>query len=104
MDQIFQIDLESLDLQSRVQIVPFGREHFPEVPQGYLVAHGRCVKYGDPRVWRRSTECTRNQITRTLASTYVLCPCKLLIQYLGGPEYKSGSKGGEGQVACPMFK
>jgi hypothetical protein len=51
------------------------------------------VKYGDTGVRRRSTECTRRQITRTVASTYVLRPRKLLVQYFGGPEYKSGDQG-----------
>jgi hypothetical protein len=67
-------------------------------------AEKHIVKYGDTGVWRWSTECTRHQNTRTLASTYVLHPCKLLIQYFGGPEYKSGVKGGEGRVGCPTFK
>jgi hypothetical protein len=62
------------------------------------------VKYGDTGVQRRSTECTRRQITRTLASTYVLHPCELLVQYFRGPEYKSGVKGVEGRVGCPTFK
>jgi hypothetical protein len=51
------------------------------------------VKYGDTGVQRWSMECTRCQITRTLASTYVLHPCELLVQYFGGLEYKSGVKG-----------
>jgi hypothetical protein len=51
------------------------------------------VKYGDTGVRRRSTECTRRQITRTLVSTYVLRPRELLVQYFGGPEYKSGGQG-----------
>jgi hypothetical protein len=51
------------------------------------------VKYRDTGVRRRSTECTRHQITRTLASTYVLHPRELLVQYFGGPEYKSGGQG-----------
>jgi hypothetical protein len=49
-------------------------------------------------------ECTRHQITRTLASTYVLHPRELLVQYFGGPEYKSGVNGVEGRVGCPTFK
>jgi hypothetical protein len=62
------------------------------------------VKCRDTRVRRWSTECTRHQITRTLASTYVLRPRELLVQYFGGPEYKSRVKGVEGRVVCPTFK
>jgi Pol polyprotein, beta-barrel domain len=58
----------------------------------YSVGRGD-VKYGDTGVRRRSMECTRRQITRILASTYVLRPRKLLVQYFRGPEYKSGGQG-----------
>jgi hypothetical protein len=64
----------------------------------------RLVKYGDTRVRRWSMECTRRQITRTVASTYVLHPHELLIRYFGGLEYKSGVKGGELWVVCLTFK
>jgi hypothetical protein len=58
-------------------------------------------KYGDTGVWRWSTECTRRQITRTLASTYVLCPRELLVQYFGGLEYESGGQGGRRTGGVP---
>jgi hypothetical protein len=87
----------------------------PLVHQGAHLSQGRAytsscamstivstiVKYGDTGVQRRSMECTRHQITRTLASTYVLHPRELLVQYFGGPEYKSGGQGGRRTGGVP---
>jgi hypothetical protein len=47
------------------------------------------------RVQRKGLEIGGVRFGRTLASTYVLHSCELLIQYFGVPESKSGVQGTE---------